>query len=62
MRTDDLDSDIDRLCADEERAHALRMSMYRDRDFMAGLRQGIQDVERGDTVSLEEFERALDEP
>jgi len=44
----------------EERAHAIRMAMYRTPGLLDRLRAGYEASERGDVVTLEEVERELD--
>ncbi len=43
----------------EERAHQLRLAMYRTPGFLERLSEGYEAAERGDVVSLDEVEREI---
>ncbi len=52
--------DLDLAIELEERAHRLRMAILNDREFMAGVLEGYEAAQRGETISLEELDREFD--
>lgn len=44
----------------EERASRLRVAMLRDAEFVAGIREGQAEAERGDVMTLLELRRRLE--
>jgi hypothetical protein len=44
----------------EERASRLRVAMLRDAKFVAGIREGQEEAERGDVMTLPELRRRLE--
>jgi predicted transcriptional regulator len=43
----------------EERAHALRMAMLRDKEFIAGIQAGYEQAQRGEGLTLAELKERL---
>lgn len=44
--------------ANDEGADELRSRMYGDREFMAGIRRGLQEESRGEGMTVEEYVRS----
>lgn len=43
----------------EARAHYLRMAMLSDAEFLAGIQEGHEEMERGERISLADLKREL---
>lgn len=56
----DLSPEVERQIKMEERAHEIRMAMYRTPGLLGRLQEGHEASERGDVVPLDEVERELD--
>jgi hypothetical protein len=60
MSPPQLSPDQERQLALERRANALREAILADTEFVADIWAGEQAIASGDSLTLDEFERALD--
>lgn len=60
--TEDLSPDLAAQLELERRANDLRSQMLADSRFIAGIWEGEEELARNESLTLEEFERALNAP
>jgi hypothetical protein len=56
----ELSAEAERAIELEERAHRIRLAMFRTPGLVERLQEGYEASERGEVVSLEEVDRELD--
>lgn len=57
----ELSAELERARTLEERAHRIRMAVLRDEAFMAGLIEGYEQSQRGETISQADLDAAIKE-
>jgi hypothetical protein len=60
MRTEGLPPELARQLDLEQRANKLREAMLSRPEFVAGIWEGYEEARQGQTLTLAEFEQALD--